>query len=110
MDENNMLPPKIGGYSIVDRSVAVEMMVSLAKNAYLTRPSTQSSPVCWHDTKLLQQSEDEWVTLSTCQAALNRDEFTFYLQPKCQIDTGEIIGAEALIRWNRPGHGLVSPG
>lgn len=110
MEENSILPPKIGGYHIQDCSVAVEMMVSLAKNAYLTRPSTQNSPVCWHDTKLLQQSEDEWVTLSACQTALNRDEFTFYLQPKCQIDTGEIIGAEALIRWDRPGHGMVSPG
>jgi diguanylate cyclase (GGDEF)-like protein/PAS domain S-box-containing protein len=39
-----------------------------------------------------------------------RDEFVLHYQPKMQIDTGKWTGVEALIRWNRPGHGLVAPG
>jgi diguanylate cyclase (GGDEF)-like protein/PAS domain S-box-containing protein len=42
--------------------------------------------------------------------AQGRDEFTLHYQPKMQIDGGKWTGAEALIRWNRPGHGLVLPG
>jgi len=41
--------------------------------------------------------------------AIEHDEFVLYYQPKMQVDTGEWSGVEALIRWNRPGHGLVSP-
>ncbi len=41
--------------------------------------------------------------------ALNRKEFVLHYQPKMRIDSGIWTGVEALIRWNRPGHGLVSP-
>ena len=41
--------------------------------------------------------------------ALGRDEFVNYYQPKVDLKTGKIIGAEALIRWNHPERGLVHP-
>jgi EAL domain-containing protein (putative c-di-GMP-specific phosphodiesterase class I) len=41
--------------------------------------------------------------------ALARDEFVLHYQPKLHIDTSEWSGAEALLRWNRPGHGLIQP-
>jgi diguanylate cyclase (GGDEF)-like protein/PAS domain S-box-containing protein len=51
---------------------------------------------------------------SNIEAALRlaqgRDEFILHYQPKLHIDSGELTSAEALIRWNRPGHGLVLPG
>lgn len=33
------------------------------------------------------------------QAALEREQFTFYLQPKVNLRTGRVAGAEALARW-----------
>ncbi|MGZ9045746.1 MAG: EAL domain-containing protein, partial [Telluria sp.] len=42
--------------------------------------------------------------------AIDNGEFELYFQPKVHIASRRISGAEALIRWNRPGHGLVSPG
>jgi diguanylate cyclase (GGDEF)-like protein len=44
------------------------------------------------------------------RCAGERGEFELYYQPKMQISSGRMVGAEALLRWNRPGHGLVSPG
>ena len=44
------------------------------------------------------------------RAALTRDEFVLYYQPKVQLNSGRVSGVEALLRWERPGHGLVSPG
>jgi diguanylate cyclase (GGDEF)-like protein/PAS domain S-box-containing protein len=41
--------------------------------------------------------------------ALDNDEFVLYYQPKVNLSTGRISGAEALLRWNRPGYGLVFP-
>jgi diguanylate cyclase len=41
--------------------------------------------------------------------ALDRDEFVLHFQPKVDIATGQIKGAEALIRWNHPELGFVAP-
>ena len=44
------------------------------------------------------------------QYALKREELKLQYQPKIDLKTGAITGAEALLRWVRPGTGLVSPG
>ncbi|HJW26692.1 MAG TPA: EAL domain-containing protein [Rhodocyclaceae bacterium] len=41
--------------------------------------------------------------------ALERGEFEVHYQPQVDLERGVIDGAEALVRWRRPGHGLVSP-
>ncbi|MDR7268670.1 diguanylate cyclase (GGDEF)-like protein [Pelomonas saccharophila] len=42
--------------------------------------------------------------------ALARQQFVLHFQPKVDLDQGCITGAEALIRWQHPGRGLLSPG
>lgn len=41
--------------------------------------------------------------------ALEKEEFALHYQPKVEIETGKIIGVEALLRWNNPEMGQVSP-
>jgi diguanylate cyclase (GGDEF)-like protein/PAS domain S-box-containing protein len=41
--------------------------------------------------------------------AIEKQEFILHYQPKVMLSTGAIVGLEALLRWDRPGHGLVSP-
>jgi EAL domain-containing protein (putative c-di-GMP-specific phosphodiesterase class I) len=41
--------------------------------------------------------------------ALERDEFRLYYQPKASCRSGSITGFEALLRWQRPDHGLIPP-
>ncbi len=40
---------------------------------------------------------------------IERDEFLLYYQPRVDIISGEIVGAEALVRWQHPEHGLLPP-
>jgi EAL domain-containing protein (putative c-di-GMP-specific phosphodiesterase class I)/DNA-binding NarL/FixJ family response regulator len=60
---------------------------------------------------LAREREVAQLTLETDlrRALRGADEMLMYLQPKVDIRTGMVCGAEALIRWQHPVHGLVSP-
>jgi diguanylate cyclase (GGDEF)-like protein/PAS domain S-box-containing protein len=42
--------------------------------------------------------------------AIVEGQLVLHYQPVCEVATGRMIGAEALVRWDRPGHGLLGPG
>ena len=48
--------------------------------------------------------------LNDLRRALERGEFRLHFQPKASLESGRVCGFEALLRWERPGHGLVPPG
>ena len=48
-------------------------------------------------------------TLKNIESGLAHDEFILYYQPKVNLHTGELIGVEALIRWQHPARGLLHP-
>lgn len=51
-----------------------------------------------------------WLDVETgLRRALARGEFVLFYQPQLSLTTGKIIGVEALIRWNHPEWGMVSP-
>lgn len=56
-----------------------------------------------------QVQEHRYNLRRLCEALAN-DEFVLYYQPKVDLQNGEVVGAEALIRWCHPEQGLLSPG
>lgn len=46
---------------------------------------------------------------NSLRRALERNEFELFYQPQLNIETGNIVGMEALMRWNHPDMGMVSP-
>jgi diguanylate cyclase (GGDEF)-like protein/PAS domain S-box-containing protein len=48
-------------------------------------------------------------SLGDISAAIDRREFVLFYQPKINMSTGEVVGVEALIRWQHPVRGLVPP-
>jgi diguanylate cyclase (GGDEF)-like protein/PAS domain S-box-containing protein len=46
---------------------------------------------------------------SKLRRALERDEFVLRYQPKVDLPSGKVVGAEALLRWRLPGHGEIAP-
>lgn len=56
------------------------------------------------------EREQHFLQLETdLHNALERNEFRLHYQPIVKLETGELIGVEALIRWQHPTRGLVSP-
>lgn len=56
-----------------------------------------------------QRARDQQSIESGIRLALERNEFVLHYQPKLDLGSGQVVGAEALIRWQKPGHGLVYP-
>ena len=50
------------------------------------------------------------LTRDALREALVRQEFVLHYQPQIELATGRVVGVEALVRWQRPGVGLVPPG
>ena len=46
---------------------------------------------------------------SKLRRALDRNEFVVHYQPKVDLGSGQVVGAEALLRWRLPGHGEIAP-
>ena len=56
-----------------------------------------------------QRSRAKVELQAALRRALERDEFVLHYQPKLCLKSNRWVGVEALLRWNRPGHGLVPP-
>ncbi|KAA0985371.1 bifunctional diguanylate cyclase/phosphodiesterase [Pseudomonas sp. ANT_J28] len=56
-----------------------------------------------------QRARDQQSIESGIRLALERNEFVLHYQPKLDLGSGQVVGAEALIRWQKPGHPLIYP-
>ena len=54
-------------------------------------------------------SGNEQILMPQILDGLKRNEFVFFLQPRYELNTRKVIGAEALVRWNHPALGVISP-
>ena len=85
----------------------------LLKNAYTAMYNSQEAggnKYKFYTAKNASISINRLVQENCLRNALKRSEFEVYYEPKIEIKTGKIIGAEALVRWNHPERGRVSPG
>ncbi len=66
---------------------------------------------CWtlDATRAAPQRPARTITPAELHAATERDEWVLHYQPKVDLQTGALVGAEALVRWNHPSHGLLYP-
>ena len=85
----------------------------LLKNAYTAMYDSQQqggNKYQFYTAKVANSSINQFTQETCLRNALKRSEFEVYYEHQIEINTGKIIGAEALVRWNHPKRGRVSPG
>lgn len=92
-----------------DADNASEMMRNAESAMYVGRSGGRNR-YRFYSRDMSQQAREALSTETALRQALQRGEFELYFQPQVDVAQGALIGAEALIRWNRPGIGLVMPG
>lgn len=87
----------------------VDMYYNNACTAGLSVADIADSSIAFFDEDLID--EEKWIDKVTerQQKAVEDEEFLVYYQPKYDPRTNQLMGAEALIRWNTPDKGLIPP-
>ncbi|MDF1529290.1 MAG: GGDEF domain-containing phosphodiesterase [Sedimenticola sp.] len=85
-----------------------EQLCKYADLALIAAKITQS-PYQVFDPEDLAGTVTDWDIEGDLEKAIANNQFTLNYQPKISAATGQIIGAEALLRWNHPTHGRIPP-
>lgn len=111
---NRIIPSEIylhyGIYVIRTMDIPVAQMIDCAQLAQKEVKGNYDNCVNYYDEELKQKIIREQEIINTMRKALEDQEFVTYLQPQYNYETGDITGAEALVRWISSTIGFVSPG
>jgi EAL domain-containing protein (putative c-di-GMP-specific phosphodiesterase class I) len=114
------LPCRIGACdAVVSGSIGIALCpdpngsaspIARAEAAMLAAKGSGGAMSCFFEPRMLNGAREQVELLQDLRAALPRGQLELYYQPKIHAPSGEITGAEALLRWHHPERGLVSPG
>lgn len=94
--------PAIGVYTTIDRKESFATMHDRALIALSNVKDNYKEHVhVYSEGDFRTETENKRLHVQEIQLALLQDEFKCYMQPAVEVETGRIVGAEALIRWQR---------
>jgi diguanylate cyclase (GGDEF)-like protein len=100
--------PSIGISIFPDDGEDVDTLIRKADIAmYIVKEEGRNGYAFYEET--FAKSSDNIHFASALHDAFENNEFVLYYQPKVNLKTRQVIGSEALIRWQRPGYGMVMP-
>ena len=88
---------------------AMSTLFGHADAAMRTAKAAGGASHAFFEARMINGSRDQVELLRDLRLALSRDQIELYYQPKIHAPSGEITGAEALMRWRHPQRGMVSP-
>lgn len=100
---------KFGVYEITDYTMEVTGMCDLAVCAMKRGKGVYDRNVVYYDESIEEELFWEQQITDDMEPALHNGEFQVYLQPKYDIFTEKMAGAEALVRWVHPVKGIIPP-
>jgi diguanylate cyclase (GGDEF)-like protein len=92
-----------------DHSDDVETLLRRADVAMYAAKEAGSGVYELYDPSFDQYSPDRLTLIGQVRPAIERQEFVLYYQPKVFLGDGRVAGMEALVRWQHPERGLVTP-
>ena len=92
-----------------DHGTSIELLMRAADIAMYRAKSNGGGQHCLFDAKLAAEHQEKVETEKALTEAVQRGEFVLAFQPQMSLVTGEVVGAEALLRWNHPRDGLRMP-
>lgn len=107
---NISLSLKCGIYRVRSRGVPVSVMCDRAKLAADSIKGKYDIDFAYYEESLRDLLLTEQQIINDMKAALRNREFVVYFQPIYNLTTQRMAGAEALVRWQHPQKGLISPG
>lgn len=103
-------PTSIGVAMYPDGGDSAEALIRNADLALYQAKSAGRNNFQLFTPELAHQVSERFDCENELREALKQDEFQLYYQPQVALSTGELIGAEALLRWQHPKKGLIQPG
>ncbi len=106
---NSKLKLSFGIYLINDTTISIDQMCERANIAKRSIGDDIKTACKFYDDNLRAQILQEKTIEDEMHQALEANHFHMYLQPKFYLQTKELAGAEALVRWIHPEKGLIPP-
>lgn len=106
---NMKVAVKFGIYKVDDRSISVAKMCNRALLALELIKGKYDVVYSYYDDSIRKKMELEQMITDDMESALSNGEFEVYFQPKYDLLTDKVAGAEALVRWRHPIKGMISP-
>ncbi len=100
----------MGIYITTGEKLSADAMVDRAKLAQAPIKGSYTNKVNYYSEEMRNAMLGEQEITGMANNALAEQQFVAYYQPQYDHSNGELIGAEALVRWMHPERGLVSPG
>lgn len=92
-----------------DDAVAIDELFRFAGSALYHAKREGRNNVRFYVTELTARSSERLEMAAALHKAVRCGELEVYYQPQIDLRDGTIAGVEALLRWHRPGHGMVAP-
>lgn len=102
--------PAFGVYVIEDKELPIEIMLDRAKLAAKTIKGQYLNNYAFYSDDIGLALEEEQQIVNEMANALEKEQFLVYFQPKYNVKSRQPVGAEALVRWEHPEMGMISPG
>jgi len=106
---NLYITPSIGISMFPEDGDSIDILLKNADSAMYLAKERGKNNYQFFSTSLHQLTVNKLMLDSELRKALDNSQFELYYQPKINLQTGKMIGLEALIRWNHPELGQISP-
>ncbi len=123
--EHDVLPRLRAPYALEETELRVSCRVAIAMGpsdgedaevltrhaeAALHKAAVGGQPYVFYAPVMNERVAERLALETRLRRAIEIEEFVLHYQPKLELKTGQIVGLEALIRWQDPEHGLIPPG